>query len=106
MLVLAEPLLAQQVHGTFTTIDFPDSAYTRPLGINADGAIVGNYKDTSGTSHGFLMNEAGFISIDYPGALFTAASGINAQGAIVGYYCSTAPCGPINTYHGFVLRDC
>jgi len=66
---------------------------------------VGNYKDTSGTSHGFLMNESGFTSIDYPGALFTAASGINAQGTIVGYYCPTAPCGLINTYHGFVLSD-
>jgi uncharacterized membrane protein len=106
MFVLAESLFAQQqAHGTFTTIDFPGSTYTRPLGINAEDAIVGNYKDTSGTSHGFLMNEAGFTSIDYPGALFTAASGINAQGTIVGYYCPTAPCGPINTYHGFVLSD-
>jgi len=104
MLVLAEPLIAQQqVRGTFATIDFPGSTYTRPLGINAEGDIVGNYKDTSGTSHGFLMNEAGFTSIDYPGALFTAASGINARGTIVGYYCPTAPCGPVNTYHGFVL---
>ena len=106
MLVLAEPLFAQQqAHGTFTTIDFPGSTYTRPLGINGEGAVVGNYRDTSGTSHGFLMNEAGFTSIEYPGALFTAASGINAQGTIVGYYCPTAPCGPINTYHGFVLSD-
>lgn len=105
MLVFAETLVAQQpVRGTFTTIDFPGSTYTRPLGINSDGAVVGNYRDTSGTSHGFLMNEAGFISIDYPGALFTVASGINAQGTIVGYYCPTAPCDSINTYHGFVLN--
>ena len=65
MLALAEPLIAQQqAHGTFTTIDFPGSTYTRPLGINAEGTVVGNYKDTSGTSHGFLMNESGFTSID------------------------------------------
>lgn len=104
LVLLAEPLVAQQpVKGTFTTIDVPGSTYTRPLGINAEGAVVGNYRDTSGVSHAFLMSEAGVTTIDYPGALFTVASGINAQGTIVGYYCSLAPCGPINSYHGFVI---
>jgi uncharacterized membrane protein len=105
-LLLSEPLLAQQaLKGTFTAIDFPGSTYTRPLGINAEGDVVGNYRDTSGTSHGFVMNEAGFNTVDYPGALFTVATGINARGTIIGYYCPTAPCGPINTYHGFLLSN-
>ena len=92
-LLLSEPLLAQQpVKGTFTTIDLPSSTYSRPLGINAEGDVVGNYKDTNGTSHGFLMNEAGLTTIDYPGALFTVATGISARGTTVGYYCPTAPC--------------
>jgi probable HAF family extracellular repeat protein len=106
LLPLAVPLLAQQpVKGTFTPIDFPGSTYTRPLGINAEGTVVGNYKDANGTSHGFVLSDAGFATIDYPGALSTVASGINAQGTIVGYYCPVAPCGPISTYHGFVLSN-
>jgi probable HAF family extracellular repeat protein len=107
LLIFSGPvLLAQQpVKGTFTPIDIPGATYTRALGINAEGTVVGNYKDANGNSHGFVLSDDGFVTIDYPGALFTAVTGINDWGTIVGDYCPIAPCGPINTYHGFMVKD-
>ena len=56
--------------GVFTSIDFPGAAATGgPLfgvGINPEGAIVGQYRDTAGRTHGFLLEDGEFTSIDFP----------------------------------------
>ena len=39
----------------FTTIDYPGATYTQAVGINASGRIVGSYRDSVGTQHGFLL---------------------------------------------------
>src|SRR5215472_9329895 len=70
--------------GTFVTLDVPGGAATRAMGINADGAVVGDFTDSAGKQHGYLLRGGSFTTIDYPGAAKTQAKGINSQGDIVG----------------------
>jgi probable HAF family extracellular repeat protein len=82
---------------TFTTIDVPGATDTGVAGINAAGPIVGGYLDTSGMSHGFLLDKGNFTTLDPPGATSGFAFGINAAGQIVGGYTDAS-----GTGHGFL----
>ena len=84
-------------HGTFTTIDFPGATFTFAGAINPKGDIVGEYNDTAGVGHAFLLSNGVFTSFDFPGAIFTDASGINPGGIIVGVYFDSA-----GVEHGFI----
>ena len=57
---------------TFISFDPPGATSTRASGINADGAVVGQYVDGAGKQHGFLVIGGSFTTIDYPGAVATA----------------------------------
>lgn len=87
--------------GRDTPFDVAGARDTYPLGINADGEIVGYYSDTSGSQvHGFYRNARGLIfSLDVPGAGSggTVAFAINDVGQVSGYYVDTS-----GTIHGFV----
>ena len=88
----------------FQTIGVPGTLMTIAWGINPQGDIVGQYRDTAGRFHGYLLGRDGRVTtIDYPGAAWTDARGINADGDIVGSY-SSRPAGPgaINEVHGYV----
>lgn len=87
----------------FTTIEVPGASTTTAFGINASGAIVGQYGDATGT-HGFLYRNGQYTTIDYPGAVLTQARGIGNGGEIVGSY--RMPGEPSVNAHGFLLtRD-
>src|SRR5579859_5505983 len=90
---------------TWVSFDVPASTTTWAGGINADGAVVGRYVDSAGTTHGFLLKDGEVTTIDYPGAVFTAAWGINSQGDIVGahYEDPTKITNSVGS-HGFLLR--
>jgi probable HAF family extracellular repeat protein len=77
--------------------------FTLPRAVNNSGAIVGQYIDASGLTHGFLYRNGTFTTIDAPGAgtnparglvcgFFnpegTLATGISASGVIVGDICT------------------
>lgn len=76
---------------------------TLPFGILDDGAILGEYIDSSGVNHGFLRSPGGTITtFDAPGASTgsgqgTFPSGINSALTIVGYYPDAS-----GVYHGFL----
>jgi probable HAF family extracellular repeat protein len=91
---------------TFVSFDVPGSTSTAAVGINNDGAVVGNYADSAGKVHGYLLKDGNFTTIDYPGALKTAAIGINSQGDIVGthYEDATRIANSIGA-HGFLLQQ-
>jgi uncharacterized membrane protein len=78
--------------GQFTSFDVPFAGATATGGndINALGAIVGSWLDSTGVIHGFLAVRGTFTSIDYPGAAQTSAWGINSAGQIVGYQVDAA----------------
>ena len=88
--------------GTFTTFSVPGATNTTPLGINADGVIVGRYLG-AGRVHGFVRSESGEITtVDVPDASLTATSSINNRGDITGFYrLLSAPTVP----HGLLLKD-
>jgi hypothetical protein len=76
---------------------------TMPIGIVADGSILGWYIDSSTVYHGFLRSPAGGLTeFDAPGAgtgsgQGTFPSGINSALAIVGFYADAN-----GAFHGFL----
>ena len=83
---------------TFTPFDVPGSTATAAWDINPTGAIVGNYTDSAGETHGFLEVNGAFSAIDYPGGTATRPRGINPQGELVGIYAASD-----GSTHGFLL---
>ena len=71
--------------GRSTTIDLPRAAGTSPVDINDRGQILGNYVDTAGGFHSFLLDRGRFTTIDAPGGAFTFARDINNRGQIAGF---------------------
>lgn len=69
----------------FTTIDVPGALETWVEGINNSGAMVGQYIDSSGHSHGFKLIGSKVTNIDDPNG-GTSCEGINLKGDIVGYW--------------------
>ena len=61
------------------------------LGIDAQGDIVGNFQDSTGAVHGYVLSRGNFQIFDPPGSSspsFTLVFGINPAGTIVGFYIS------------------
>ncbi len=100
------PSFVRAAGGSFTTYS-PTGAnsHSRAESINDSGAIVGNFADTVGASHGYLRNPDGtLVVLDDPQAALSTNSGtvatdINANGAIAGYYHDQS-----NVKHGFLRK--
>jgi len=93
--------------GGFANIVFPGATHTFPVGINAQGDIVGYYNIAAtppnpSVTRGFLRSKYGeFQTLDLPvpGLTLSRAWGINSRGDIVGQY--TDPTGS----HGFLKKS-
>jgi len=83
-MLLSVPGLTQAQY-SFTTIDVPNSTATAVNG-NSPNAIAGQFDDSDGNTHGFVLNNGSFATIDVPGAGLTIINGINAPGQLVGTY--------------------
>ena len=70
---------------TYSTIDVPGGFYTVAEGINDRSEIVGVFRVTGDTYHGFLRSKGQFTTIDGPNAEHTFALGINNRTQIVGW---------------------
>ena len=67
----------------FTDIANPKGATSvYPGGMNDRGWIVGSYPDSSGVSHGFLLQGKRYTTLDVPAATASYAYGINNKGDI------------------------
>jgi hypothetical protein len=85
-LLLVLPGLARaDVNFKFTTIDVPQSTGTTANG-NSPNAIAGQFDDSGGNTHGFVLRADAYTTINKPGAFFTAVNGINAIGQLTGTY--------------------
>jgi hypothetical protein len=93
---------------SFTTVAVAGSPLTHPWGINLEGAITGNSRDTSGVYHGFVSHPpySTVTTLDAPGAcssgaacagLGTTAWSINVEGGVAGTYYDVN-----GVSHGFV----
>jgi hypothetical protein len=85
---------------TYTTVDFPGAIATSLNGgPNPEGTNIGSYTDTSGVTHGFVLEKGVFTSFDPPGSTSTTPNWISPQGTIVGSYNDS-----IGVSHGFILE--
>jgi hypothetical protein len=81
-------------------LDYPGASHTFPYRLNDKGVVVGNWVDSTGTGHGFILRlPSEFIGYDYPGAGETTLGGINNAGVITGNYRDSA-----DHYHAFLAR--
>jgi len=92
--------------GTDTFLDFPGATLTEAIGLNDDGQVVSDYRDSRGRFHGFFWDAGLFLIFDvpFPDATATHPTGINNVGQIVGFYVdnnvsATFPNGHV---HGFL----
>lgn len=76
------------VNGTYVKLMVPNSVSTAILGVNDYGDLVGFYKKSDGTTHGFIWYHTNVVkTIDYPNPPLgakTIAFGINKGGTVVG----------------------
>jgi probable HAF family extracellular repeat protein len=86
---------------SFTTLTDPNAnGYTVASGINDAGEVVGSYKDSSNTTHGFSFVSGAFTTLNATSAtLSTSANGVNNLGQIIGSFNDAA-----GASHGFVLN--
>ena len=95
--------------GTYTLLDFPGANLTEAVGINDDGQVVGDYRDSAGRFHGFFWDAGLFLTFDvpFPEATLTAPSGINNVGQIVGFYFdnNVSETFPNGRAHGFLYDN-
>jgi hypothetical protein len=88
---------------TYIRLDFPGGIAGEGNDINDFGLIVGDYLDTFGTEHGYLLNGGAFSDITFPGAIETEAYSLNTVGDIVGDY-ALSTSGGSALLHGYLLR--
>lgn len=74
------------VNGSFVKLMVPNSVSTAILGVNDYGDLVGFYKKSDGTRHGFIWLHTNVIkTIAFPGtSSVTVPFGINKSGTVVG----------------------
>jgi hypothetical protein len=68
--------------------NYPGSTTSSPLGINNSGQIIGQYTDSAGNYHGYVLSDGNFKAINVPfqGAVNTDPQCINDEGDIVGLW--------------------
>ena len=85
------------VNGAFVKLMVPNSVSTAILGVNDLGDLVGFYKKSDGSHHGFIWFHTNVVkTIDFPhppSATNTIPFGINKAGTVVGGLWSTFPAG-------------
>lgn len=80
-----------RVGAGYHTLIYPKSTSTTPFGINNHGDIAGAYVDSTGATHGFLLqsplHHAVWTSLDDPnGVGTTTINGVNDRLDLVGFY--------------------
>lgn len=98
VLVLSGPALAKDQYA-FTTIDVPGATATYANG-NSTRAVVGEFDDQDGNTHGFVLAKGDFTPFDAPDADgYTSINGINARGDLSGIYFADG------RYYGYFWRN-
>ena len=89
------------------SISPPHSVFTRALGMNDEGQVVGFFvDDIAFAMHGFVGTPNSLVLFDIPGAEFTQLWDINNHGEIVGVYEDDGRVhGFIKNSDGFITLD-
>ena len=91
-----------KIGNVYTTLDPAGSFNTRPIDINVNEVITGEWTDSFGNVHGFVVDVSDTANIiivpfDVPGSTYTSARAINSSGTVVGAWDDTA-----GLTHGFI----
>jgi hypothetical protein len=70
----------------FQDVNYPNSIYSVPLGMNNHRVVAGTFIDVTGVFHGYVWDAGKFTKVDYPGAFGTTAGGINDRGDLAGTF--------------------
>jgi uncharacterized membrane protein len=72
----------------FLPIDNPDAGPmgTSVLGISSPGVMVGNFADTEGVIHGFVLRAGQFTTVTIDDSQWSELWDVNSQGTVVGDY--------------------
>jgi YVTN family beta-propeller protein len=94
----ALPATGQQ----FVPVNVPGATTTEVLGMDPTNAqlLVGFYVDTSGATHGYLLNGGSVTTLDYPGGIVTNAFDVNDSHQVVGTYVDSE-----EVDHGFLWSN-
>src|SRR5260370_26075343 len=84
---------------SFTAFNFPGANGTRGTGLNDHGDIVGDYRDSRGVPHGYLLSHGTFTSFDPQGSVLTRGIAINNLGVIGGHFLDNG-----NVRHSYLLN--
>ncbi len=91
--------MAASAQCKFATLTIPGSEADTAIGINDQGAIVGEVNDING-SHAYLLFQGRVTKFRFPGSFSTEAEDINNNGQIVGDYATFT-----TGQHGFVVQN-
>ena len=93
MALVALPADAPPLTLKFSKANVPGAMQTTPSGINNAGTSVGNYIDSAGLNHGYILSGKKLITLDDPNAKSgtTGGNGIQYNGtAVTGSYTNSA----------------
>jgi hypothetical protein len=102
---MAVPLMAPAVAAPtltlkFTPVNIPGAVQVQAFGISEAGVVVGDYFDTTGLPHGFILKGKTVTTVNDPKGLATICQGISPNGgAVVGYYINS-----MGKNFGFLLK--
>jgi probable HAF family extracellular repeat protein len=99
-IALATAADAPKLTFTFKGVKFPGAVGTSVYGVSNSGVMVGQYYDSSGVFHGFMLDHGKGTTIDDPNGTDTLCSGINSSGSIVGQYTASS-----GDNHGFLYQS-
>jgi len=89
---LASAAHAPKLTFKFTNANVSGAAATLVAEINNRGVMVGQYLDSNGVLHGYILDGKNLTTLDDPNGTGTFVSGINFNGpiALVGYYTNSS----------------
>jgi uncharacterized membrane protein len=100
LVFMAPAVAAPRLTFKFTAVNIPGSPQVNANGISEAGVVVGEYFDTTGLPHGFILKGKKVTKVDDPKGLGTICQSISPNGlAIVGYYINSA-----GKNFGFLLK--
>ena len=93
------PAAAASASLSFTAINFPGATRTRALGLNDRGDIMGDFIDSSGVLHGYVLSQGNFTNFNPPGSIQTRGLAINNRGVIGGIFLDSS-----HVRHSYLLN--
>src|SRR5580704_7596539 len=81
--LMAPAVAAPTLTFKFTAVNIPDATQVQAYGISEAGVVVGEYFDTTGLPHGFILKGKTVTTVNDPKGLATICQGISPNGSAI-----------------------